>query len=214
MSVELKNISKQIQKNIILDNINLCMEDGKIYGIQGKNGSGKTMLMKLICGLVFPAEGEVLIDGKQLGKNEFPQDVGALIENPAFIEGYSGLENLKILASIKKKVSEEEICQWMLDFGLDPNDKKKAKKYSLGMKQKIGIISAMMERPKLLILDEPMNALDEGSVEVLKEKIEEAREGGALVLISSHDGDELEKIADELIVMKNGKVVECHESEK
>ncbi len=214
MSVELKNISKQIQKNIILDNINLCMEDGKIYGIQGKNGSGKTMLMKLICGLVFPTEGEVLIDGKQLGKNEFPQDVGALIENPAFIEGYSGLENLKILASIKKNISEEEIRQWMMDFGLDPNDKKKAKKYSLGMKQKIGIISAMMERPKLLILDEPMNALDEGSVEVLKEKIEEAREGGALVLISSHDGDELEKIADELIVMKNGKVVECHESKK
>lgn len=214
MSVELKNISKQIQSNIILNNINLCMQERKVYGIQGKNGSGKTMLMKVICGLVFPTEGEVMIDGKKLMKHEFPQDIGALIENPAFIEGYSGLDNLKILASIKKKISEKEICQWMLSFGLNPNDRKKVKKYSLGMKQKIGIISAMMEQPKLLILDEPMNALDEGSVEVLKEKIEEAREGGALVLISSHNGDELEKIADELIVMKNGKVVEVRECEE
>ena len=170
MYLELKDVSKRIGKSDILKNVNLSMEKGHIYGLWGKNGCGKTMLMRLISGLVFLSDGEILIDGESLGKDiSFPRSIGALIDSPGFIPGYSGFKNLKVLASIQNKVSDEEIEDVMQRLGLNPKDKKKVKKYSLGMRQKLGITAALMEKASLILLDEPTNALDEHSTEILKE---------------------------------------------
>ena len=161
MYLELKDVSKRIGKSDILKNVNLSMEKGHIYGLWGKNGCGKTMLMRLISGLVFLSDGEILIDGESLGKDiSFPRSIGALIDSPGFIPGYSGFKNLKVLASIQNKVSDEEIEDVMQRLGLNPKDKKKVKKYSLGMRQKLGITAALMEKASLILLDEPTNALD------------------------------------------------------
>lgn len=148
MYLELKNVSKKIGKADIIKNVNLSMEKGHIYGLWGKNGCGKTMLMRLISGLVFLSDGEILIGGESLGKDiSFPRSIGALIESPGFIPGYSGFKNLKVLASIQNKISDEEIDIIMKTLGLDPQDKKRVKKYSLGMRQKLGIAAALMEQP-------------------------------------------------------------------
>ena len=169
MYLEVKNLSKTISKAQILKDITLSMERGRIYGLRGKNGSGKTMLMRSICGLILPTSGQVIIDGEILGKDiSFPRSIGALIENPGFVSNYSGYKNLEILASIQNKVGEKEIKSVMEELGLDPEDKKKFRKYSLGMKQKLGIAAAVMENPDMIILDEPINALDEKTVSVVK----------------------------------------------
>ncbi len=208
MELQIENLTKTIAKNTILKNISLSLSGGTIYGLQGKNGSGKTMLMRCMCGLVRPTTGEVIIDGEILGKDiSFPRSLGALIEYPAFIDSYSGFENLKLLASIQKKVDDNEIKKIMEEFGLEPDSKKKFKKYSLGMKQKLGIISALMENPNVLILDEPLNALDEKSVSVFKEKLSEHKNRGAIIIISCHDGEEMKMLADEILIIENGEVI-------
>ena len=185
------------------------MDRGRIYGLRGKNGSGKTMLMRSICGLILPTEGTIRINGEILHKDiSFPRSIGALIENPGFIAEYSGFKNLSTLASIKKAVTTEEIRSLMQKMELDPDDKKKFKKYSLGMKQKIGIIAAIMEQPELIVLDEPINALDEKSVNIVKELLLEQRKRGALIIISCHDKEELEFLADEVFCLENGKVID------
>lgn len=160
MKIKISGLSKSIKGNKVLDNISMELESGNIYGLQGKNGSGKTMLMRVICGLVYPERGEINIDGKILGKDiSFPQSVGVLIENPSFLSNYTAFENLKLLAAIKGEIKDDEIKKAIMDVGLNPQDRKKYKKFSLGMKQRLGIACAIMEHPDLIILDEPFNAL-------------------------------------------------------
>ena len=162
MFLEIKDISKKIGEDYVLREINLSMDKGRIYGLQGKNGCGKSMLMRVICGLVLPTEGKVIIDGEELGKDiSFPRSIGVLIEKPGFLDSYSGYQNLKMLASIQGRVEEEGILKAIQRVGLEDVMHKKYRKYSLGMKQKLGIAAAILERPDIVILDEPANALDE-----------------------------------------------------
>ncbi len=209
MYLQIQNYTKEINGQTVLSDVNLSMEKGKIYGIKGKNGSGKTMLMRAVCGLIRSTKGRVVIDGQEIGKDiSFPPSVGALIENPGFIMGYTGYENLMALAKIKNIIGEEEVIQVMERVGLSVEKDKKFRKYSLGMKQKLGIAAAVMEKPDLIILDEPTNALDETSIELLRGILQEQKERGALILLSCHDTEELKLLSDEVIQMNNGRVVE------
>lgn len=157
----ISGISKTIKSTEILRNIDLKLQGGKIYGLYGSNGTGKTMLLRAIAGLIHIDSGSIVINGKQLHKDsDFPESIGVVIENPEFWDGYTGFENLKMLASIKKKIKNQAIKDTLERVGLDPSDKKTVKKYSLGMKQKLGIAQAIMERPDIILLDEPTNALD------------------------------------------------------
>ena len=204
-TIEITDLVKDIKGKRIIDHVNLHLESGKITGLKGVNGSGKTMLMRLVCGLITPSSGSIVINGKRLGKDiTFPESVGILIENPAFLDAYSGFENLKLLASIKHSVGPEEIRQTIARVGLDPDDKKKYRKYSLGMKQRLGIAAAVMEEPDIIILDEPTNALDSDGVAMLKEILQDQRERGALVLISCHDLPTLQELSDEIYLMESG----------
>ena len=172
------------------------------------NGSGKTMLMRAICGLILPTSGFVKINNKIIGKDiSFPDSVGALIENPGFISEYSGFQNLKILAQIQKKIDDKKIVDTMRMVGLDPNEKKSFRKYSLGMKQKLGIAAAMMEDPQILVLDEPFNALDEASCENVKKMILSAKVPDRVVLLSCHDKNQINALCDETIELAQGKII-------
>lgn len=207
MKITVKDYTKKLSHNIVLDDINLVLTSGKIYGFIGKNGSGKTMLMRAICGLILPTSGCVMIDGKIIGKDiSFPKSVGVLIENPGFIPSYSGFRNLKVLAQIQNKITDEKIIETMENVGLDAYDKKSFKKYSLGMKQKLGIAAAIMENPELLILDEPFNGLDEGSAEKVRKLIMSAKNENNIVILSCHDSDEIENLCDETIEIKSGRI--------
>lgn len=215
MEIEVRKLTKKISGNLILDNINIKMTSGKIYGLKGKNGSGKTMLMRAICGLILPTEGEVIIDGQVLGKDiSFPNSLGALIESPGFIANYSGFKNLKILSEIQDKIDDNKINEVLTMVGLDPKEKKKFKKYSLGMKQKLGIAAAIMEEPEIIILDEPTNALDESSVISLRKTLQKYRDAGALIIISCHDSEELEFLSDEIFFMENGRLKPYNKRQK
>ncbi|CEK36218.1 ABC transporter,Methionine import ATP-binding protein MetN 2,cytochrome c biogenesis protein CcmA,ABC-type Na+ transport system, ATPase component,lantibiotic protection ABC transporter, ATP-binding subunit,ABC transporter [[Clostridium] sordellii] len=206
--IEIKNLSKKIKKNTVLNNINLELQKGKIYGFRGINGSGKTMLFRAICGLITPTEGEIIINNKILHKDiSFPESVGILIENPGFLPNYSGKKNLKLLADIKGIIREGEIDKILNLVGLDCNDTRKYKQYSLGMKQKLGIAQVLMENPDLILLDEPTNALDEKSVQNVLGIIYEEKQKGKTILIASHDNYTLEKISDEIINIENGKII-------
>ena len=206
--IEINNLTKIIRGTAVLKNINLRLEDGKIYGLWGKNGSGKTMLMRAICGLILPTEGYVSIDGERLGgKNSFPKSVGALIENPAFLDSKTGLENLLLLAEIKGEATKDDVVKALEKVRLEPHDRRKYRKYSLGMKQRLGIAAAIMENPKILLLDEPFNALDPSGVETAAEIIKEFKEKGATVVIACHDREELDNLADEIVRVEMGKII-------
>ena len=208
MKIIIDDVSKNIKKLPIITNVSLHLESGKIYGLRGKNGAGKTMLLRLICGLVLPTSGKITIDNLELGKDlSFPDSLGILIENPGLITNYSGIKNLMTLASIKDEIDQHTIIDLMNYFDLDPNDNKKVKNYSLGMKQKIGIISAVMENPKIILLDEPLNGLDEESTQKVLDLLTNRKEKGALIIVASHDKEELDFLADEIIEMKTGKVL-------
>ena len=210
MIIEIKNATKEIKKNVVLNDISLCLKSGKVYGIQGVNGSGKTMLMRAICGLIRLSSGSICIDDKIVGKDiEFPDNVGVLIENPGLIENYTGFKNLRTLADVKKITSDEEIRELLTKLNLEPEDKRKVKKYSLGMKQKIGIAEAFIDKPDLIILDEPFNALDAKSVEIVKAMIKEYRNDDRLILISCHDAGTLKEVCDEIYSMEEGKLIEA-----
>ena len=207
MEIIVKSATKYIKKALILDDVNIQLTGGKIYGLKGPNGSGKTMLMRLLCGLIRPTSGEVWIDGKKLGKDmDFPESVGLLIENPAFLPNYTGYENLELLAQIRGKIGAEQICQSLMEVGLDPHDSRRYRKYSLGMKQRLGIAAAIMEKPDLLIVDEPTNALDDSGVEQICTILRRERERGALVVIACHDSLLLETLSDEIYKIYEGKV--------
>ncbi len=205
--IKIENVSKKIKSNMILKNIDMELTSGHIYGFRGKNGCGKTMLMRCICGLIIPTEGKIIINGKELHKDiKIPESIGALIENPAFLPQYTGFKNLKMLASLKGKVSDEEVKLAIKRAGLDPNDKKTYKKYSLGMKQKLGIANAIMGEPDIIVLDEPINALDEISVENVKKVFLELKEKGKLIIAACHDREELEYLCDIIYELKDGEI--------
>lgn len=205
----IRNVSKTIKRAEVLKNIDLSFESGKVYGLQGINGSGKTMLMRIIIGLIRPTAGEVSIDGRLLWKDiSFPESIGFLLENPAFLDGYSGYDNLRILASVEKKADKNDIKNTLARVGLAPDDKKKYKKYSLGMRQRLGIAAAILEKPDIILFDEPTNALDADGVEIVKKIVSEEKKRGAIVIAACHDADILNQIADEIIVMQNGSVTD------
>lgn len=205
--IEVKNISKKIKGNQVLSNISCNMETGKVYGIYGRNGSGKTMLMRCILGLIFVDEGYIKIDNYLIGKDmDFPKSVGAIIENPTFFPYATGFENLKILADIRKVISKDRIREIMQKVGLDDKDKRTVSKYSLGMKQRLAIAQAIMEEPQLLVLDEPTNALDEQGVQMFRDIIIEEKKKGTLVLLASHNKEDIELLADVKIQMIDGRI--------
>ena len=208
MYIKITDVNKTIKKAPILRNINLEFTGGKVYGLRGKNGSGKTMLMRAICGLITPDSGIIDINGKILGKDiSFPESIGVLIENPAFIGNYTGFKNLNVLASIQNRIGDEQIRKALEDIGLDPDDKRTYRKYSLGMKQKLGIAAAVMENPDIIILDEPINALDDVSVEKVHDILEEQKKRGAVIIIACHDKEELDQLSDEIIEISDGRII-------
>ena len=208
MYIRLKNVTKKIKQDILLDHISLEFRGGKVYGLQGKNGSGKTMLMRAVCGLITLSDGEIDIDGEILHKDiSFPRSIGALLENPSFLNGYTGLENLKLLADIQGGIEEKEIRDCLAKVGLDADDKRVYRKYSLGMKQKLGIAAAVMGSPDIVILDEPINAIDEAGVEKVREIFRGLKERGSVIIVACHDREELELLSDEIIKISKGRIV-------
>ena len=205
--VRLEDYCKSFKSAEVLKNINLTLESGKVIGLKGKNGSGKTMLMRAISGLILPTSGKVYINDKELGRHiSFPPSIGILIENPSFISNYTGFKNLKILASIQNRISDDEIRDAIRKVGLDPDDKRTFKKYSLGMKQRLGIAAAIMERPDIVILDEPINALDEAGAGLIKGLLDELKANGSLIIIACHDTEELNYLSDEKYELYDGEI--------
>ncbi|HDX9536141.1 TPA: ATP-binding cassette domain-containing protein [Bacillus thuringiensis] len=206
--IELKNVSKTIRQKKILNQINISFQEGKVYGFKGHNGSGKTMLFRSICGLIIPTTGEVLIENKKIGKDiSFPPSVGVLIEYPGFLPQHTGFKNLKMLASIKRQIEDEQIKNILEKVGLSFNDDRKFKKYSLGMKQRLGLAQAIMEDPDLIILDEPTNALDQEGIQLVKNIVNELKSQSKTILIASHDYEFLNDITDEIFTLNDGCIV-------
>ena len=202
---QVKDVSLTIKKTEILRHVTVAFEKGKIHGLIGRNGSGKTMLMKCICGFVKPTEGTITVNGKQVGKDcDFPDSVGMIIETPGFIPYYSGYKNLKLLADLRKKISEERVKEAMGRVGLDPELKRHVRKYSLGMRQRLGLAQAMMEDPELLILDEPMNGLDKEGVADMRSYLLALKAEGKTILIASHSTEDIAVLCDTVWEMDKG----------
>ena len=211
MKIEVKNVSKKFQKNEVLKETNLAFESGKIYGLVGRNGSGKTVLLKILCGLYYPTSGEVLFDGiDYFKKNQFPKNLGALIENPSFIDSMTGLENLEMLAKINKKIDKQKMIETLKLVGLYEERNKLYYKYSLGTKQKLGLAQALMEDPDILLLDEPFNGIEEETVERLRNYLLKLKEEGKLIILSTHIKEDIEKVADMIYRVDNGVIKEVH----
>lgn len=203
--IDINNIDLTIGKTNILKNITVSFDEGKIHGLIGRNGSGKTMLMKCICGFIKPTGGEITVDGKRVGKDvDFPKNMGIIIETPGFIPYYSGYKNLKLLAGLNNKISKQEIKKSMEQVGLDPDLKRHVKKYSLGMRQRLGLAQAIMENPKILILDEPFNGLDKDGVADMRKYLLELKERGKIILIASHSSEDIEILCDTVCEMDKG----------
>ena len=210
--IKIEDLSKSIKGALILDKVSITLTSGKIYGLRGKNGSGKTMLMRAMSGLLIPDSGSVIINGKTLHKDiSFPESIGILIENPSFLPQYTGFKNLKLLAGLTGNISDDEIRTALDRVGLDPEDKRTYRKYSLGMKQKLGIANAIMGEPDIIILDEPINALDEESVKKIKKVLLGIRDKDKLIIIACHDREELEYLSDIIYEIKDGSIVDRKE---
>ena len=208
MKIEMKNVTKIIDKNLILDNLSLCLEGGKIYGISGKNGCGKTMFMRMVAGLIYPTKGEVVINDRILGKDlDFPESIGLLLEKPTFLGGYTGLENLELLAMLDDRAAKSDLKELLSEVGLNPSDKRKYSKYSLGMKQRLGIAAAVMGSPDIILLDEPINAIDAQGVEEIKKLVKKLVSKDRIIIVACHDKEELEYLADEIIYMAKGRII-------
>ena len=206
--IEVNNIKKKIGDKVILDNISLNLEKGKVYGFRGRNGSGKTMLFRAICGLITIDQGYIVVDGLKLANKHFPADVGLLLENPAFLPELSGYDNLEMIASIRNVIDKERIEEVIKMVGLTDAKDKAFGKYSLGMKQRLAIGQAIMEYPKILMLDEPTNAIDEEGIRVLKDIVASEKSKGTLVLLASHEKEIIGDLADEVYTMTDGKITD------
>lgn len=203
--IYVQNITKIYGQQTVLKNVSLTCAEGKIYGLIGRNGSGKTVLLKCICGLIQPTSGEVSVWGKRIGRDvDFPDNIGFIIETPGFLPHESGLSNLKHLASIQRKIGLREIRESMELVGLDPDLKKAVGKYSMGMRQRLGIAQAIMEKPKLLILDEPMNGLDNQGVGHIRSVLLSLKEKGVTIVLASHFKEDISYLCDEVYQMDAG----------
>lgn len=207
MKIEICKLSKIIDKNIILNDVNMNLESGNIYGFVGRNGSGKTMLLKMICGFVNPSSGNILIDDESIfQKNYFNNNIRALIEKPKFIDSLSGFDNLKLLANINNTIDDNTINYWLDKIGLLDEKNKLYGKYSLGMKQKLGIIQVLMEDPPIMIFDEPLNGIDEKSANIVRDILLKEKENGKLILISTHIKEDIETLCNVIYKFDNGNV--------
>ena len=203
--IQVLQVNKQFKNEMVLHDINIKFEEGKIHGIIGKNGSGKTVLLKIICGLLKPTSGKVLVDGKEVGKDiDYPDNMGIIIEAPGFLPYSSGYKNLEYLASLKKIIGKEDIERAMRKVGLDPAIKKGVGKYSLGL----GLAQAIMENPDILILDEPMNGLDKQGVEEMRSLFSELRDQGKTILLVSHSGEDISSLCDTVCEMDRGNLTQ------
>ena len=209
--IKIENLTKKFGDAVVLEDISMELVSGKIYGLVGRNGSGKTMLMKHILGFVHPTSGKIVVDGKEIGKDiDMPQNVGAIIENPGFLPEYSGFKNLKFLAMIRGKIGNEEIKEAIRLVGLDPDSKKHVGKYSLGMRQRLGIAQALMENPDILLLDEPLSGLDNDGVQEMHNLLMKQKEQGRLLAIASHSKEDIAVLCDEVFRFDKGKMI-AHE---
>ena len=205
--IDVKNVDLTLGKTQILKDISVSFEKGKIHGLIGRNGSGKTMLMKCICGFIKPTSGEITVDGKRVGKDvDFPKNMGIIIETPGFIPYYSGYKNLKLLAGLNNRIGKKEIMQSMEQVGLDPKLKRHVRKYSLGMRQRLGLAQAIMENPDLLILDEPFNGLDKDGVKDMREYLLSYKEQGKTILICSHSAEDISVLCETVHEMDKGVI--------
>lgn len=206
--IQVNNLSLRIKNDLILSNINIHVKKGEITGIVGRNGCGKTMLMKCITGFVKPTEGEVIFGGKKIGRDtDFPDNTGIIIETPTFIPYYSGMRNLKELAMLKKKIGKKEIEDILKVVGLYENRNKHVHKYSLGMRQRLGIAQALMENPDTLILDEPMNGLDKECVAMVRNILMDLKEQGKTILLVSHNSEDIGILCDKIYEMDKGRII-------
>ena len=207
--IECRNLTLQFNRqNKILDNINIMMEKGKIYGFVGRNGCGKTMLFKTICGFVKPVSGEVIVDNAKIGKDmEYIKNAGVSVGESEFLNHLSGYENLKLLAEINNKISDDEVLKVMKEVNLFDEKDKKYKKYSVGMKQKLRIAQAVMEKNDILILDEPFNGLDRGSVLKIRDYLQNMKKQNKTILLASHIAEDLEVLCDHIFEMESGRVI-------
>ena len=203
--ISVKNLSKDFGQERVLKSVTRDFERGKIHGIVGNNGSGKTVLMKCICGFLVPTEGKITVNGQIVGKDvDFPGNMGLIIETPGFLPNVSGVKNLEILASLNKKIGLSEIAEAIRTVGLDPKLNKPVGKYSLGMRQRLGIAQAIMEDPKLLILDEPLNGLDKHGVAEMRALIKSLKAKGKTILLASHNQADIDELCDTVCEMDAG----------
>ena len=203
--IEGQNAVKRFRDQVVLKNVSISFEKGQIHGIVGRNGSGKTVLFKCICGLMHPEEGVILVNGKRVGRDvDMPEDIGAIIEAPGFLPNYSGYKNLRFLANIRRKIGKEEILNVLKTVGLDPESRKHVGKYSLGMRQRLGIAQAIMEDPEILILDEPMNGLDNAGVQDIRALLLELKAQGKTILLASHNHEDIAALCDTVHEMDGG----------
>ena len=205
IAIRVEGVYKRFGTDTVLKDISRSFERGRIHGIVGNNGSGKTVLMKCICGFLIPTEGEVIVNGKRVGKDvDFPPGLGLIIETPGFLPNMTGVKNLEILASLNKKIGLREIAASMRAAGLDPSMNKPVGKYSLGMRQRLGIAQAIMENPSLLILDEPLNGLDKHGVTEMRQLIKGLKEQGKTILLASHNQGDIDELCDTVCEMDAG----------
>ncbi len=205
IAISVQNVTKKFGEETVLHNVSHDFEEGKIHGIVGNNGSGKTVLMKCICGFLIPTSGRILVNYKQVGKDmDFPDNLGIIIETPGFLPSLSGMKNLQILASLKKLITNDTIRATIERVGLNPSMKKAVGKYSLGMRQRLGIAQAIMENPSILILDEPLNGLDKYGVAEMRELIKGLRHEGKTILLASHNQSDIAELCDTVCEMDAG----------
>ena len=211
--IELEHVTKYFKNEAVINDLDLELYDNKIYGFTGRNGSGKSVLMKMIGGFIKPDSGRVIVNGRELTKGyDFPKGMGALIENPGFLWYDTGFNNLLYLARIQKIIGREEIKEAMISVGLDPDSKKKVGRYSLGMKQRLGIAQAIMENPEILLLDEPMNGLDEEGVEIVRNMLLKKKSEGVIIMISSHNREDISILCDEVYNINAGRLTKTSDS--
>lgn len=210
--IELIHVTKKFGQELVLKEVNLTLEQGRVYGIVGNNGSGKTVLMKCICGFLIPTTGLIRVFGSSIGQDvDFPESLGVIIETPGFLTNLTGRKNLEILAGMRQKIGLAEVLQVLEKVGLDPALKKPVANYSLGMRQRLGIAQAIMEDPKLLILDEPFNGLDKHGVGEIRKLLLELKEEGKTILLASHNEEDIRILCDEVYEMDGGVLRKCED---